>query len=96
MALDPGFLLGLAKLVLEPLFALVVNGSLERDLTCELVADLMQQVLQEESPRLCQQQTFLSPRPELQSVLVVYHCYFLQRVIQLAQVDQPVGLHMLA
>ena len=55
MALDPGFFLCLAKLVFKPLFALVVNGSLERDLTCELVADLMQQVLQEESPGLCQE-----------------------------------------
>jgi len=42
MALDPGFLLGLAELVLKPFFALVVDGPLQRDLARQLVADLME------------------------------------------------------
>ena len=77
MALNPSFLLGLAKLVLKPLFALVVDGPLQRDLAGQLVADLVKQILQEESPCLCKQEAFLGAGPELKSVLVIYHGHLL-------------------
>lgn len=96
MALDPGLLLGLAKLVLEPLLALVVDGSLQGDLAGELVAHLVEEVLQEEGPGLGQEQALLSAGPELESVLVVYQGHLLQGVVELAQVDQAVRLHVLA
>jgi len=96
MALDPSFLFGLAELVLKPLFALVVDGPLQRDLAGQLVADLVKQILQEECPCLCEQKAFLETRPELKSVLVIYHGHLLKGMVQLAQIEQTIWLHMLA